>query len=348
MSSVSQLKSSKPRFLETSSLYLHIFSSHISRILINKAVIFTILASILIIGLTYTDASQIILPTIPSNQRGTPAVARPGSPQAIWDSAKTRFSHLDDDKFTIAMLTYRRPKELNHTLSVLLEEKIPSLHEIVVVWGDVDDLPPTSFTSKHGVPVRFRRGLQDSLNEKFRPDPDFKTQAILLTDDDVYYQPSDLEFVFQTWKTFGRYRLTGALARCYDKDAKGQYSYNFCRGEKREEYSMVLTNLCFSHISFMDYYWSEDSTMEKIREYVDQHFNCEDIALNYVQGLLTGQGPLLVRGWEDFMNLNPPSGISTKPGHLQARSQCLNDFTKIFKSMTLVHETGYIKRGVEW
>ena len=36
-------------------------------------------------------------------------------------------------------------------------------HEIVVIWGDVDDLPPANFTSKHGVPVRFRRGLQDIL-----------------------------------------------------------------------------------------------------------------------------------------------------------------------------------------
>ncbi|KAI1044939.1 hypothetical protein LB505_013926 [Fusarium chuoi] len=345
---VSQSKSSRHGFFETCNVYLHIFSSHISRLLLNKTFILTTIASILILGLTYTDASQIILPVISSNQQVTPAIARTGSPQAIWNAAKTRYSHLDDDKFTIAMLTYRRPKELNHTLSVLLEEKIPSLHEIVVVWGDVDDLPPTNFTSKHGVPVRFRRGLQDSLNEKLRPDPDFKTQSILLTDDDVYYHPSDLEFVFQTWKKFGRYRLTGALARCYDIDANGQYTYNFCPGDKREEYSMILTNLCFSHISFMDYYWSDDSTMGKVREYVDQHFNCEDIALNYVQGLLTGQGPLLVKGWEEFVNLSPPGGISLRPGHLEARSKCLNDFTKIFKSMTLVHETGYVKRGVNY
>ncbi|KAF5609019.1 alcohol dehydrogenase [Fusarium pseudoanthophilum] len=164
---ISTPKSSRSRFLETSSLYLYILSSHISRLLINKTFIFTTVASILILGLTYTDASQIILRVITSNQRVTPAIARTGSPQAIWNAAKTMYSHLDEDKFTIAMLTYRRPKELNYTLSVLLKEKVPSLHEIVVIWGDADDLPPANFTSKHGVPVRFRRGLQDSLNEKF-------------------------------------------------------------------------------------------------------------------------------------------------------------------------------------
>lgn len=96
----------------------------------------------------------------------------------------------------------------------------------------------------------------------------------------------------------------------------------------------------------MDYYWSNDSTMSKIRDYVDEIFNCEDIALNYIQGLLTGQGPLLVSGRERYVNLNPPKGISTKPGHLEARSKCLNDFAKMFKCMPLVDETAHIQRGV--
>ena len=247
---------------------------------------------------------------------------------------------------SISMLTYRRPKELNHTLTVLLEEKIPSLHEIVVVWGDLEAELPMNFESKHGVPVRFRMSLKDSLNEKLRPDPDFKTQAILLTDEDVYYRPKDLEFVFQTWRKFGRVRLTGALARCSDIDAQGNYNYNFCSRKERDVYSMILTNLCFSHISFMDYYWSKDTTMAKIRDYVDEVFNCEDIALNYVQGLLTGQGPLLVNGQERYVNLNPPKGISTKPGHLKARSKCLNDFAKMFECMPLVDETAHIQKGV--
>jgi hypothetical protein len=248
--------------------------------------------------------------------------------------------------YSIAMLTYRRPKELNYTLTALLEERIPSLYEIIVIWNDLEAELPMNFESKYRVPVRFRMAPKNSLNEKLRPDPDFKTQAILLTDDDVYYHPRDLEFVFQTWRKFGRYRLTGALARCSDINAEGNYNYNFCSRKERDDYSMILTNLCFSHISFMDYYWSNDSTMAKIRDYVDLAFNCEDIALNYVQGLLTGQGPLLVNGQERYVNLNPPKGISTKPGHLEARSKCLNEFAKMFKCMPLVDETAYIQKGV--
>lgn len=266
--------------------------------------------------------------------------------QTIWGAAKAKYNHLMDDKFTIVMLTYRRPKELNHTLTELLGEEIPSLHEVVIVWGDIEAEPPAGFVTKHGISVRYRKGIEDSLNEKLRPDPDYKTQAVLLTDDDVYYKPKDLEFVFQSWRKFGKFRLTGALARCSTIDKDGEYNYNFCSNDRDDVYSMILTNLCFSHLSFLDYYWSNDTTMAGIRKYVDDGFNCEDIAFNYMQSLLTGTGPLLVTGQDRYVNQNPSKGISTKPGHLEARSKCLNDFIDMFKCMPLIDETAHVQKGV--
>ncbi|WKT48263.1 Nucleotide-diphospho-sugar transferase [Fusarium oxysporum f. sp. vasinfectum] len=200
------------------------------------------------------------------------------------------------------MLTYRRPKELNHTLVVLLEENIPSLYEIIIIWGYLEAELPMNFVSKYKVPVRFRMALKDSLNEKLRPDPDFKTQAILLPDDDFYYRPRDVEFVFQTW--ISSHRRPRSLLR-----------------HRRR------------------------GTMAKIRDYVDGVFNCKDIAINYVQRLLTGQGPLQVNGRERYVNPNPAKGISTKPGHLEARSKCLNEFVKMFRCMPLVDETAHIQNG---
>jgi hypothetical protein len=40
------------------------------------------------------------------------------------------------------------------------------------------------------------------------------------------------------------------------------------------------------------------------------------------------------------------AGISTRPGHLEARSKCINDFVEIFGGMTLVNETSHIVRGL--
>lgn len=233
-------------------------------------------------------------------------------------------------------------------MRILLSEKIPSLLEIVVVWNNFNEKEPESFVSDHGVAVRYRKPPRDSLNEKLWPDPAYRTQAILLSDDDVFYRPEDLEFVFQTWRKFGRTRLTGALARCASLTHNGEWDYNFCtRREHENVYSLILTNLAFTHISLLDYYFSDDVAVTKIRKYVDEKFNCEDIALNFVASALTQSGPLLVRGRNQYVNLDPAGGISRKPGHMEARSKCLNVFANAFDCMPLVNETARIEHGVK-
>ncbi|KID96229.1 exostoses (multiple)-like 3, partial [Metarhizium majus ARSEF 297] len=265
----------------------------------------------------------------------------------IWKESQTKYRNLRDDKFTIAMQTYRRPKELNDTLHALLSEKIPSLTEVVVVWNDVENAPPPNYQSKHGVPVRYRHSKENSLNQKLWPDPAYKTQAIFLSDDDIYYKPKDLEFVFQTWRKFGRHRMTGGFTRCADRDADGGWKYTGCSTEEGQNYyNMILSGLAFTHISFMDYYSSQDEVPKKIRAYVDEHFNCEDIALNFITSLLSGEGPLLVKGKEPYVSFVPKNGISTKPGHGEARTKCVNDYYDMFKCMPLINETARIELGV--
>ncbi|KAL2757289.1 glycosyltransferase family 64 protein [Sodiomyces alcalophilus JCM 7366] len=262
-------------------------------------------------------------------------------------AAEAKYANLRDDKFTIAIQTYRRPKELNTTLTTILSSPdVPSLHEVVVVWNNLEETPPPDFTSEYGVPVRFRRSPRNSLNEKLKPDPDFQTQAILLSDDDVFYYPSDLEFVFQTWRKFGRDRLVGGLPRCADVNDKGEWQYGMCN-KKEDEYSMIITNLAFAHIKFLDYYTlAEDEATKAIRAHVDEHFNCEDIGMNYVTSMLTRTGPLLARGRREYHNFAPRTSISGKPGHMVARSRCLNMFADLFGCMPLVSETARIERGV--
>lgn len=246
------------------------------------------------------------------------------------------------------MSTFHRPKELHRTLTTLLSTNIPSLLEIVVIWNNFDEKEPDGFVSEHGVTVRYRKPTRDSLNEKLWPDPTYRTKAILLTDDDVFYRPEDLEFVFQMWRKFGQDRMTGALARCVSALPSGEWDYNFCSQREHEDvYSIVLTNLAFTHIALLDYYFSDDPAVTKIRKYVDDAFNCEDIGLNFVASMLTGSGPLLVRGRHQYVNLDPSGGISRKPGHMEARSKCLNVFAEAFQCMPLVNETGRIEHGVK-
>ncbi|CRK14045.1 hypothetical protein BN1708_017220 [Verticillium longisporum] len=222
---------------------------------------------------------------------------------AFLNATDVKYAHLRDDKFTIAMQTYRRPKELNETLHVLLKDPIPSLHEIVIIWNNLDQAPPQNYTSAHDVP-----------------------------------------FAFQAWRRFGRRRLTGAMARCTGVGKNGEWQYRMCaRGA--DAYSMIITNLAFVHVAFLEYYSSDDPTMAMIREHVDDNLNCEDIAMNYVTQMLTREPPLLVRGHKAFFNAEPAQGISKAPGHFAARSLCINKFAEAFGCMALLEETVRIEIG---
>lgn len=216
------------------------------------------------------------------------------------------------------------------------------------MWNNLDEEPPASFISSHGVPVRYRRSAHNSLNQKLLPDPKYRTKAVLLSDDDVYFEPGDLEFVFQSWRKFAPYRLVGALPRCSEPRKEGGWRYDFCSpAAGKRHYSMILTNLCFAHMALLDYYWSAAPEAVAIRAYVDQHFNCEDIGLNFLASSLTGWGPLEANGFKPYHNMEPGQGISRKPGHFGARTRCLNDFADVFGCMPLVDETSHIVRGMD-
>lgn len=108
---------------------------------------------------------------------------------------------------------------------------------------------------------------------------------------------------------------------------------------------MVITGLAFADISFLDYYFSDESLMQQVRMYVDEKFNCEDIALNFVSSMLTCEGPLLVRGRDPYVNYDPREGISRRPGHMETRSKCLNDLTEMFGLMPLIEEQARVEIG---
>lgn len=252
------------------------------------------------------------------------------------------------------MSTFHRPRELQRTLDVLLATKIPSLLEIVIIWNNLDIPPPVAFISTHGVAVRYRTPPRDSLNAKFWNDPSYRTRAVLLSDDDVFYRPRDLEFVFSMWRRFGRaQRITGALARCARVSPAGAWQYTFCSAGA--PYALVLTNLAFVDVELLDAYHSPFAPVKNMRAYVDEHFNCEDIALNFVAAARGGGGvdaaeaggPLLVRGAEQYVNLDPSGGISRQTGHMLARSACLNRFAEAFGCMPLVDEVARIEYGVK-
>ncbi|KAH7412542.1 family 64 glycosyltransferase [Cadophora sp. MPI-SDFR-AT-0126] len=259
-----------------------------------------------------------------------------------------KYSNLRDDKFTITIGTYKRPKELNNTIKMLLSEPIPSLQEIVIINNDLNATLPEDYVSPFGVPVRHRTSEVNSMNNRLSPDPLLKTQAVFSSDDDVYFAPSDLEWGFQIWRNFGQNRIVGAHGRCVGINENGQTWYKSkCSTDGGQEsyYQMVLVGLAFIHVKFMGFYASAHPIAVQIRDIVDETFNCDDLAMNYLVSMLTCQGPLLLRGQKPWHDLGSPDGISHKSDHQAKRDKCLRAFEDWMGGSPLVNVTGHMRKG---
>ena len=178
---------------------------------------------------------------------------------------------------SILIQTYKRPDVLQETLRRFLKDESELIDQFIIIWNDLETVPPKDWHSEKGVRIRYQKSEVNSLNQKLKPNPKIRTKAVLLGDDDTYYTREDLEFAFNTWRNTGRNRLVGAWPRTARKE-KGKLHYFLPR--KNWDYNMILTGLSFVHIAFLDYYSSDDPLMTRLRDYVDEHFNCEDIAFN--------------------------------------------------------------------
>ncbi len=76
-----------------------------------------------------------------------------------------------------------------------------------------------------------------------------------------------------------------------------------------------------------------------IKEYVDSHMNCEDIAMNFMVTNLTGKAPIKVTPRKKFKchsrKCTNAEMLSEQSNHMIERSECINLFTKIYGIMPL-------------
>jgi hypothetical protein len=122
----------------------------------------------------------------------------------------------------------------------------------------------------------------------------------------------------------------------------------------RHEMNFVLTKAAFLHSRYLDLYSNDETHPREIKEYVDQHHNCEDVAMSMLIAIVTAMEysrraqehqpgernqysnekqmpamPIYVQGYVSDYGLF--HGISTGTGHFPQRSKCLNDLTRIYR-----------------
>ncbi|KAG8172738.1 hypothetical protein JTE90_013929 [Oedothorax gibbosus] len=74
-----------------------------------------------------------------------------------------------------------------------------------------------------------------------------------------------------------------------------------------------------------------------IKQWVDDHRNCEDIAMNFLVANVTGNAPIKVTPRKKFTCLECANAemLSADVAHMAQRSECINRFVENYGTMTL-------------
>nr|CAG4634630.1 EOG090X01LY [Alona affinis] len=238
--------------------------------------------------------------------------------------------------FTAVVLTYDRLDSLFRVLERL--SKAPSLAKIVVVWNNQEkEPPPTTTWPRLPKPLQIVRTKRNQLSNRFYPYPEIETECILAMDDDIVMLTTDeLEFGFEVWRQFPD-RIVGYPSRTHVWDVSiGSWKYE---STWLNNISMVLTGAAFYHRVF-NYYYS-GAMPGDIKSWVDDHMNCEDIAMNFLVANLTGKAPIKVAPRKKFkcpecVNTDLLStDLSEMREHMAERTDCINRFASIYGQLPL-------------
>jgi hypothetical protein len=163
--------------------------------------------------------------------------------------------------------------------------------------------------------VDFRIETVDSLNSRFRPIEGPHNDAIFSVDDDMRVPCEDLMLAHEVWRGSSR-SIVGFMPRIHIR-RNGKLEYRcWWRVWWHGTYSIILTKAAILHHDFFGLYMQ------------DRHQSVrESLPPIYVKGHLDDKGAL--------------GGISTrqnivKAGHMQERSDCLNDLERLYHTVPLV------------
>ncbi|MGH0148460.1 UNVERIFIED_CONTAM: hypothetical protein FKN15_018236 [Acipenser sinensis] len=134
------------------------------------------------------------------------------------------------------------------------------------------------------------------------------------------------------WREFPD-RLVGYPGRLHLWDHEmSKWKYE---SEWTNEVSMVLTGAAFYH-KYFNYLYTYKMPGD-IKNWVDAHMNCEDIAMNFLVANITGKAPIKVTPRKKFKcpECTAIDGLSLDQTHMVERSECINKFASVFGMMPL-------------
>jgi len=233
--------------------------------------------------------------------------------------------------FTAVILAYDRIESLFQLVSSV--DKVPSLKMIIVVWNNQEKTyPPKKEWPLIEHHLKVITTSANKLSNRFFPYSEIETEAVLAIDDDIIMLTSDeIEFGYQVWREFPD-RIVGFPSRLHVWTENGKLKYE---SEWKNDVSIVLTGAAFYHNYFNHLYTYK--MPGDIREWVNQHMNCEDIAMNFIVSNHTGKGPIKVTPRKKFKCSECATGgsLSLDETHMVERSTCINYFVDLYGMLPL-------------
>ena len=231
---------------------------------------------------------------------------------------------IDREFYTVRINTWQRPDQLR--ISVDHHLSCPGVVQVQVVWCTAQGPPPDWLSESNAVVEEHEH---NSLNERFfllNPSP---TYGIFHVDDDVLRPCLALDAAFFRW-TDHPDRMVGMDARTH-VSADGGWKYGYMSTtQQTNRYSLTLTRAAFVHVDYMESYGT--ALPAEIRKTVDEHLNCEDIAMSlWVSSWTNGQVPLLADAWamKSMVKLYSKAAISGSKGHKAIRDHCVDRFAEL-------------------
>ena len=251
--------------------------------------------------------------------------------------------------FAVVINTYKRPQMLREAVIHYADTcgRSSGVSQVFVVWAQQDESPPEpsslfqspSLPSDNRADVHILRVPKDSLNSRFLTIPRLQSDAIFMVDDDVRVSCPSLQTGFQAWNAFpssmvGYYpRLASPPRHSTLKEPTFVY-HGWPTVFLKSSFNFVLTKACFLHQRYLEIYSDPLQHPTEVLQYVDDHMNCEDVAMsllvaNYTRANNINGKPIYVEGSISDKGLF--GGISTGSGHMSTRSECLTDLSRIYK-----------------
>ncbi|KAL3910551.1 MAG: hypothetical protein SGILL_007650, partial [Bacillariaceae sp.] len=277
-----------------------------------------------------------------------------------------------ESTFAVVINTYKRPDRLRLAVQHYADTcgKRYGVGQVFVVWAEqnVQVPEPDSFfdgnmrrsksdnnTHKNRSSVHVLQ-VSNSLNSRFEPIAQMDTTAVFMVDDDIRVACPSLSLGFNAWNQQPD-SMVGYYPRLSSPPVRGSQNTHVNSQPPlvyhawpivywRQKFNFVLTKASFLHSKYLKLYTDDETFPKEIKDHVDKHMNCEDIAMsmlvaNYTKYQSSLQNkkansvslparPIYVEGRVSDAGLF--GGISTGSGHMLTRSDCLTQLTAIFQS----------------